>query len=303
MGILFSMILVGYIAAKCRVVPENAAGILSKLENTVFFPALVLGTFLNHFTLERIGEAGQYLLAGFAVMIPCIPLAILLSSVLVKDRYTQKIYTYGLAFSNFGFVGNAVVAALYPEIFMEYLIFVLPFWMAIYVWGVPALLIPVDDGAGINSRLKNFCNPMFAGMVIGMGLGLLNAPVPAFARSVLTTLGDCMSPIAMLLTGMTIARIDLKSTLTNALLYAVSLIRLLAIPLLAIAVLRILKLSYGIEACIVCNLAMPLGLSTVVIPASYGKDTSTAAGMALLSHLLSCATIPLIFMLFEMLAV
>ena len=53
-------------------------------------------------------------------MIPCIPLAILLSSVLVKDRYTQKIYTYGLAFSNFGFVGNAVVAALYPEIFMEY---------------------------------------------------------------------------------------------------------------------------------------------------------------------------------------
>ena len=204
MGILFSMILVGYIAAKCRVVPENAAGILSKLENTVF---------------------------------------------------------------------------------------------------VPALLIPVDDGAGINSRLKNFCNPMFAGMVIGMGLGLLNAPVPAFARSVLTTLGDCMSPIAMLLTGMTIARIDLKSTLTNALLYAVSLIRLLAIPLLAIAVLRILKLSYGIEACIVCNLAMPLGLSTVVIPASYGKDTSTAAGMALLSHLLSCATIPLIFMLFEMPAV
>lgn len=65
----------------------------------------------------------------------------------------------------------------------------------------------------------------------------------------------------------------------------------------------LLKLSYGIEACIVCNLAMPLGLSTVVIPASYGKDTSTAAGMALLSHLLSCATIPLIFMLFEMLAV
>ena len=55
MGILFSMILVGYIAAKCRVVPENAAGILSKLENTVFVPALVLGTFLNHFTLERIG--------------------------------------------------------------------------------------------------------------------------------------------------------------------------------------------------------------------------------------------------------
>ena len=39
---------------------------------------------------------------------------------------------------------------------------------------------------------------------------------------------------------------------------------------------------------------MPLGLNTVVIPAAYGKDTSIPAGMALVSHVLSIATIPLI---------
>jgi predicted permease len=42
---------------------------------------------------------------------------------------------------------------------------------------------------------------------------------------------------------------------------------------------------------------MPLGLSTIVIPGGYGKDTSVAAGMTLVSHLLSAVTIPCIFYL------
>ena len=50
--------------------------------------------------------------------------------------------------------------------------------------------------------------------------------------------------------------------------------------------------------CLVCCAAMPLGLNSVVIPAGYGKDTSVAAGMVLISHALSVITIPLILTLF-----
>jgi predicted permease len=51
--------------------------------------------------------------------------------------------------------------------------------------------------------------------------------------------------------------------------------------------------------CTVCSLAMPLGLNTIVIPNAYGRDTTVAASMALISHMASVGTIPLIFMLFE----
>ena len=40
---------------------------------------------------------------------------------------------------------------------------------------------------------------------------------------------------------------------------------------------------------------MPLGLNTIVIPNAYGKDTTVASGMALISHVLSVISIPLIF--------
>lgn len=108
-----------------------------------------------------------------------------------------------------------------------------------------------------------------------------------------------MSPLAMLLTGMTIAKINLRATLGNFTLYAISVLRLLVIPILSGLAAAFLKVPDVLAICIVCCQAMPLGMNSVVIPEGYGLDTSSAAGMALISHFLSCLTIPLIFMLFR----
>lgn len=299
---LFLLIAVGYLVAKLQAVPQGTSGVLSKLENCVLIPALVLGIFMENFTVERIGTAWKYLVAGFAVLAVTVPAAILLSRLCAKDSYTRNIYTYGLAFSNFGFMGNAVAAALFPDIFMEYLIFVLPFWIMIYLWGVPALLIPAEGEKTLRQRLKSFINPMLIATFVGMLIGLTGIHFPDFLTSAVSSLGSCMSPIAMLLTGMAIAKINLRDTFRNWSIYAVSALRLLAIPLIFVALFIFLPLDYGIEVCTVCALAMPLGLNTIVVPGAYGKDTSVASGMALISHLLSCITIPLVFALFELLA-
>lgn len=300
MAFLLLLIAIGYILYKVKAVPENASASLSKMENNVFIPALVLGTFIENFTTAKLTVAWQFLLAGFIVVGISIPLAILASKCCTKDSYLRKIYTYGLSFSNFGFMGNAVVKALFPEIFMEYLIFTLPFWMLIYVWGVPALLIPSEGGQqGLKDRLKSFLNPMFIAMLVGMIVGLLSPTLPNFINTAVSSLGNCMSPVAMLLTGMTIAKIDLKRTFKTFSLYLVSLLRLVALPLLTILALVFLRLPYELAICAVCAQAMPLGLSPIVVPAGYGMDTTDAAGMTLISHLLSCITIPLIFMLFN----
>jgi len=300
MAFLLLLIAIGYILYKVKAVPENASASLSKMENNVFIPALVLGTFIENFTTAKLTVAWQFLLAGFIVVGISIPLAIIASKCCTKDSYLRKIYTYGLSFSNFGFMGNAVVKALFPEIFMEYLIFTLPFWMLIYVWGVPALLIPSEGGQqGLKDRLKSFLNPMFIAMLVGMIVGLLSPTLPNFINTAVSSLGNCMSPVAMLLTGMTIAKIDLKRTFKTFSLYLVSFLRLVALPLLTILVLVFLRLPYELAICAVCAQAMPLGLSPIVVPAGYGMDTTDAAGMTLISHLLSCITIPLIFMLFN----
>ena len=303
MAFLFSLILLGYILVRSKILDGSAAGVLSKLESWLFVPALVLGTFISKFTVDILQTAGSLILFSFAILVVIVPLSILIPRLCTKDHFKRNIYTYGLAFANFGFMGNAVVAALYPDIFFEYLIFVVPLWIMIYMWGVPVLLISDDSGQGksLKSRLKSFINPMFICMIIGMIIGLSGLKLPTWTMNVINTCGDCMSPVAMLLTGMTVAKIDLKKVLSDKSIYAVTLIRLILIPLVAIGVLYFLPIPRTFFVCAICSLAMPLGLNTIVIPAAYGKDTSTASGMALISHLLSCITIPLIFMLMEFL--
>lgn len=303
MGFLLLLIVVGYTVARLGAVPKEGVAVLSKLENNVFIPALVFGTFLKQFTVQSITTSWQFLLGGFAVLAVLIPSALVFARFCAKDKYTQNIYTYGLSFPNFGFMGNAVVSALFPAFFADYLIFVLPLWMLIYLWGVPKLLIPSEraEKKSVLASLKSFVNPMFVGMALGMVLGLLAPPVPAFLQTAVDTLGNCMSPVAMLLTGMTVAQIDLKKTFANGSIYLASFLRLVAVPLVFVGLLAVLPLPESLSVCILCAVSMPLGLNTIVIPGAYGLDTSVAAGMALVSHTLSCLSIPVIFFLYSIL--
>jgi len=295
---LFAFIVAGFILGKFKFVPDNAQKVLSKFENNLFVPALVMGTFIKNFTVKQISSAWKLMLVGFVIVFIMMPIAIGLSKLFYKDKYTQNIATYGLVFSNFGFMGNAVVSALFPEIFLEYIIFTMSLWTMIYLWGVPTLLIyDAEGGKRLRDRLKSFVNPMFIAMLIGMVIGLVGLPLPEFVMKFITVSGDCMSPIAMLLTGVTVSAINLKKTFTDWKVYCISLIRLVAIPLVFIGISLFVPIPDIFFRCILCSLAMPLGLSTIVVPGGYGKDTTVAAGMAVISHLLSCITIPLIFML------
>lgn len=310
---LFSFIVIGFLLARRGLLPAISAAILSRFENMLFIPALVLGTFIRNFTTATLSSAWKILLFSFLLaLVAVIPLSILCSRLCTKDAYTRKISIYGLSFANFSFMGNAIVEAIFPEIFTEYILFTLPLWVIIYIWAIPSLLLGSEreEATPIRDRLKSFINPMFICMIVGMvigisGVGTIDLSSIPFLDGVrgsilkfIDVAGSCMSPIAMLLTGITLGSIDLSKTLKEKSIYTVSFLRLLVFPLLGIGILYFFpQVPDVLQICTVCTLAMPIGLNTIVIPSMYGKDTSTAAGMALVSHILSLATIPFIFFL------
>ena len=64
---LFGFIIIGYIIAKLKIVPRGSAGVLSKLENNLFIPALVLQTFMQNFTRETLGVTWKLFAFGFII--------------------------------------------------------------------------------------------------------------------------------------------------------------------------------------------------------------------------------------------
>jgi predicted permease len=294
---LFLLIFIGYIIIKIGVMPKNSDTVLSRMENYLFIPALVLSTFMSNFNVEKIKFYGEFFLVGFILCLVGIILAIILSKIFFKDK---KIYAYGMAFSNFAFMGNAVALAIFPDLFTEYLIFVLPFWIFAYLWGVPYILSEEqNEKVTIKKRLKAFINPMIISVFVGALFGLINLNVPSFINKSITTLGSLMTPIAMIITGMTIAKIDVLKMLKKFSIYSLSLIRLIVFPIVGILLIKFLNISYNFSLCIIVVLAMPLGLNSIIVLNAYDKDISEASAMALVSHVLSIITIPLIFSIFS----
>lgn len=306
-GHLFLLIIAGFVIMKATKLPPNATNIVSKLVSTLLMPSLILSNFMENFTVARITKSWGFLLTGLIVGLISIPFAMLVSKFTAKTPYLRKIHTYCLAFSNFGFMGTAVMTSLAPDIFLDYLILATPLWIFNYAWAVPALLIPsknTDTGSQkshvFRLEIKNLANPMFIGMIIGIIIGIFSIPVPNFVSGAITSLGNCMSPVTMLLTGMCVAKIKISKVLAHKSIYILSFLRLIVIPLIFIGIIAIFKLDYNISLCALCALSMPLGLNSVVIPEGYGQDTSEASGMAIVSHLCSAITIPLMFTIFEM---
>ena len=320
MGVLGLYMVIGFVIGKIGIVDKGSTKILSKLENNIFLPALVMYTFIQNFNVNTLSTSWQPLLFALGTELVIIPIAIISAKIVTKDEFIRRMYIYGLSFANFGFMGNAVVQTLFSaQFYQAYIIFTIPLWTLIYVWGVPSLLIerkesdgPVTRKTKILQSLKALANPMFIALVIGAIIGItglgevllsMNNGKGLFAIQVVKVCGDCMSPIAMIMTGITFAFIDIKKVLKDYSIYIVTALRLLIYPLVigGIAWLVdafIVNIPDTIFKCFIITLAMPLGLNTIVVPAAYGRDTSVPAGMALVSHTLSIATIPLIMMIF-----
>ena len=56
MAYLLLLIAAGYLLCRFGAVTPGAAGVLSKLENCLFIPALCIGTFMTNFTPEKFAK-------------------------------------------------------------------------------------------------------------------------------------------------------------------------------------------------------------------------------------------------------
>lgn len=297
MLVMFLCIAVGYTLNKTKLLPENAGSVMSKLENYVFLPALIIHTFLNCCTLDSIREQYKVVLFGLLVTALCAVAGLVLGRVFAKGSCERGIYRYGLSVANFGFLGNTIVPQILgPEALYPYLLFTLPLNALVYGYLVRQM---IPEGKGQSKGWKQFLNPTFISMIIGMALGICGGTkiLPGFLSTTVSNLSACMGPVAMVLTGFVIGGYDFKSLLKLPKVYAATFLRLLVLPAAYVTLVWLLGADELVMCMTLLATGSALGLNTVVIPAAYGGDTRTGAAMAMISHVLCIVTIPLLYAL------
>ncbi len=316
--VMILFIVAGFILKKTNVLKDGALGVLSKLVTYLFLPAVLVNSFMTQFTVDNLSLYGEVLLFSLVVSMVTIPLGLLLGKLLVKnDDFLKKIYQYGFIYSNFTYIGIPLIQAIAPEFEMHYLIFTIIPQFCFALWALPELLIPKAEETEEEKKtfsqsvviyLKRLLTPIFIGLFIGIILGLtgLGQILPQFLTTTIKQASGCMSVTAMLLTGVVIASYNIKDILVDYKIYIASVLRLIAIPVVLGFLLKLIMIITGLESdymmlILLVYTAMPLGLNTVIIPSAYGKETSSAAGMALVSHIIGIISMPLVIALMMLL--
>lgn len=305
MLVLLLCVLIGYFLRAKKILPENADRTISRLESYVILPVLSFSTFMENCTQETIFQDGKNMLYSALGITVAMCIAIPLSKLFSKDdEYKRCVYKYALTFSNFGFVGYAVVPAVLgnsdPQILYKYMLFVLPLNLVAYSWGA-ATLIP--KGKKGESPLKRLLNPIIIGVLLGVVFGLTGAKnyIPGFVLQTIDYCKACMAPLGMILTGIVIASYPFKDLLKDKKVYIATFLRLIVLPIIMVALMYIIKAPKIVLIMTFFAFGTPLGMNTVVFPAAYGGDAKTGASMVMISHTICVITIPIMYALLTLL--
>ncbi len=289
---MFTLMLIGFFLRKKRIGGSDMGKALSALEVNVFLPAVCFQTFSAHFTVETMAENAPFILAGIAVAAGMLLLALPLSCLFAEKGYRRNLYRYSFLIPNIGYMGYPLVESVFGETALfRMMIFALPFNLVIYTYGM-YLLNPDREWS-----LKKIVNPIMISIAAGMVFGLCGLRLPGFLDSAANAAKNCMSPAAMILTGVVLGGVPLKPIFTEGRAYAAAAIRGLALPGIVLGAMLLLSVDREIILVSVATVAMPFGLNSVVFPEAFGGDSTTGARLCFISNLVSLLTIPAVFAL------
>ena len=108
------------------------------------------------------------------------------------------------------------------------------------------------------------------------------------------------TPLAMIFFGTYIANTDLKTMFKVKENYLVALLKLIALPLIMLAVLRLCGVTGVLLTACLISASVPSANNTVMFSAKYGNDTGVASKVVTLTSVLSVLTIPVMVALSKM---
>jgi predicted permease len=289
-GILFVLIAIGFFAFHMGGVKREWIPALSSIVLNITLPCLILMSMQVPLSADRMNDMIAVFLIQAVIYVVSCCIAVIAPYLLCIPRETCGVHRYMVLFSNLGFMGYPICAALYgPESAFYVTLVNIPFGLLAFSLGVYL----IKKGSGTVS-LRNMLNPGLIASVVGLCFFLTGIVIPYPISSSLDMLGSATSPLAMLAIGAMIASMPASATFRDTRMYVISAIRLLVIPCIAFFILRPFisdPLLLGIP---VLLSAMPVAANTVFMAQEYGGDVEVASKGVFLSTILSLITVPII---------
>jgi len=276
---------VGFFLTKTAVIKESDSNVLAKLLLYLILPAVIINSFIsNVFELHD-------LLDSLLLSILAIGISMAISYLVLRKN---RMAVFGSSFSNVGFVGVPLITVVAGNRYVMYIAGLIAL-MNTMQWIYSKLFFSEDKHHNIKELLLN---PMFVSFLLGLFLSIIPVKLPTFILDCASSLSACNTPLAMIVLGIYLGNSNPKRFLTDKSAYAVSLFRLVLIPIVTVFVFMLIPSENPvIMLSILIAVSAPVGSNIAVYAQKYNKDYSFAVGVTCLSTLLSIVTVPFIVQL------
>jgi predicted permease len=307
--ILFVLALIGVIATKLNIIEKNIKTGLTKIIFNVTLPFLII---TNVSSLEITKE----ILINWIILIILAFFSIVFFLVLGKitDRALKlppkqsTIHKLHTAFGNAVFLGFPILDALFPggEGILYGIIYFLTQNTTMWTLGIYMFTKEQNNGDKKIDALKKLLNPNTIAFFIGLAMLFLNIHIPNFMFASLHGLGETTMYLAMLYIGAILADFHFKEMVKNKTTFILSLNKLIIGPILFLFIIKGLLIFTPLEANItgltvlVLESAMPCQTLMVILARKYNKDDFYATQNLSVSTILSIITLPLIYLVTQM---
>lgn len=297
MLIFFLILAVGFLANKTGIISQAANKTLSGIVLNIANPALVISSVCQDHSRIRLEGLILTLIISICMFAALILLAFLIPRLLRAGEEEKKIYNVMTVFSNLGFMGMPLAGALLGADALLYVaVFTLPYNFLIYTYGVHLMRAGTGKKAEGFGLSKVF-NVGTISCLAALAIFLTGWKPPEVLADTCSTLGNLTAPMSMLVIGVSIASMDMKTLFRDGRMWAFSGIKLLLLPAAGYAVLRFLVADEFLVELIGILFCMPVGSMVAMLAEQYtGKCELAARGVAF-TTLLSVFTIPLLLAL------
>lgn len=292
-AILFVLIAVGFISGKFKLINKTGAKYLTNVVLYLATPCIMIQSF------QKV-KFSEGIILNFGICVLCAVLIQVLSIFLCRAIFRSKqksrriVLRFACVFSNCGFMSLPLQHAILGDKGVFYgTVFVAVFNIIVWSYGLVDM-----SGDKANFRLKKIIlNPGVLGAVCAALLFFLQIHLPEIILSPIQYLAALNTPLPMLVIGYYLTKYNFKKSAGDLGIYAVSAVRLILIPCLALLFMKLFSVDAGImTACTIASSA-PVAATTTMFATKFNRDVELSVGLVSTTTLLSIITMPVIIAL------
>ena len=292
-AVMLLLIIVGYIITKKGMLTEKGAAEITSLLIKIVTPCLIINSLIS---AGKDLELNSLLLAA-VVSALSMGIGILVSLLFFKKEPMErrKVLRFSVIFSNAGFMGLPLIQGIVGDTGVVYgSFFVVVFNLICWTYGYAMM-----SGGGLNQKTA-LLNPGIIGLAVGLPVYFLRLELPAVIREPIGFLSDLNTPLAMLIIGSHVARVNLKSFLADRSVYLMAFLRLILCPALYLALLLLIRPGQELFVSSVIQASTPVAANTVLFAVEYHQDSQLASKTVAFTTMLSILTIPVFTILAQL---